>query len=334
MPANWKLVADIGGTNARFGVYDCATDKLVHSQRFSVADYAVFTDTLDHFQDAMRSSGQWRSQPDAVCLAVAGPVESDLLQFTISSWSLRRSEIANRFNGTPTHVINDFAAVGHGVTALADRDSHQIGGANAVAGRPIAVLGPGTGLGVCSLVAVNGCYEVVVGEGGHADFAPVDPQEIAVYEILKARFGRVSYERLLSGVGLLHIYRALAQLANRPVLHDQPEQVHKAAGQGVETLAVNAMQMFCRVLGSFSGNLTLTLGALGGVYIAGGIAPQLISFLEASEFRYRFESKGRFRSYLANVPVRVVTRADLGLHGAARYLDKVDELSTRFDHEQ
>jgi len=153
-----------------------------------------------------------------------------------------------------------------------------------------------------------------------ASNSTVDPQEIAVYEILKARFGRVSSERLLSGAGLLHIYRALAQLANKPVLHEQPEQVHKAAAQGVETLAVNSMQMFCRVLGSFAGNLTLTLGALGGVYIAGGIAPQLISFLESSEFRYRFESKGRFRSYLTDVPVRVVTRADLGLHGAAQFL--------------
>ena len=324
MAANWKLVADIGGTNARFGVFDSATDSLVHSQRFSVAEYAVFTDALEHFLETLHETKQWCAQPDSVCLAVAGPVESDLLQFTNSSWSLRRSEIAARFSGAATHIINDFAAVGHGVLALAARDFHQIGGGDGVSGRPIAVLGPGTGLGVCSLVAVNDCYEVVVGEGGHADFAPVDPQEIAIYEILKARFGRVSYERLLSGAGLLHIYRALAQLANMPVLHDRPEQVHKSAAQGVETLAVNAMQMFCRVLGSFSGNLTLTLGALGGVYIAGGIAPQLISFLESSEFRYRFESKGRFRSYLADVPVRVVTRADLGLHGAARFLDKVD----------
>lgn len=324
MAANWKLVADIGGTNARFGVFDSATDSLVHSQRFSVEEYAVFTDALEHFLETLHETKQWCAQPDSVCLAVAGPVESDLLQFTNSSWSLRRSEIAARFSGAATHIINDFAAVGHGVLALAARDFHQIGGGDGVSGRPIAVLGPGTGLGVCSLVAVNDRYEVVVGEGGHADFAPVDPQEIAVYEILKARFGRVSYERLLSGAGLLHIYRALAQLANMPVLHDRPEQVHKSAAQGVETLAVNAMQMFCRVLGSFSGNLTLTLGALGGVYIAGGIAPQLISFLESSEFRYRFESKGRFRSYLADVPVRVVTRADLGLHGAARFLDKVD----------
>ena len=320
MVVDWQLVADIGGTNARFGVIDCATQKLVHTQRFSVAEYAVFTDALEHFLQALKTSHQLTKLPSAVCLAVAGPVESEVLQFTNSSWSLRRSDIECFFQGAPVHIINDFAAVGHGVLALEERDSHQIGGSCGVQGRPIAVLGPGTGLGVCSLVAVNGRYEVVVGEGGHADFAPVDPQEIAVYEILKARFGRVSSERLLSGAGLLHIYRALAQLANKPVLHEQPEQVHKAAAQGVETLAVNSMQMFCRVLGSFAGNLTLTLGALGGVYIAGGIAPQLISFLESSEFRYRFESKGRFRSYLTDVPVRVVTRADLGLQGAAQFL--------------
>ena len=321
MAANWKLVADIGGTNARFGVFDSATDSLVHSQRFSVAEYAVFTDALEHFLETPETK-QWCAQPDSAQLGgVAGPVESDLLQFTNSSWSLRRSDIAARFSGAATHIINDFAAVGHGVLALAARDFHQIGGGDGVSGRPIAVLGPGTGLGVCSLVAVNGRYRWWWAKAVMQILLRSTRKRLRYYEILKARFGRVSYERLLSGAGLLHIYRALAQFANMPVLHDRPEQVHKSAAQGVETLAVNAMQMFCRVLGSFAGNLTLTLGALGGVYIAGGIAPQLISFLESSEFRYRFE-KGRFRSYLTDVPVRVVTRADLGLHGAARFLNE------------
>ena len=156
MVVDWQLVADIGGTNARFGVIDCATHKLVHTQRFSVAEYAVFTDALEHFLQALKTSHQLTKLPSAVCLAVAGPVESEVLQFTNSSWSLRRSDIECFFQGAPVHIINDFAAVGHGVLALEERDSHQIGGSCGVQGRPIAVLGPGTGLGVCSLVAVNG----------------------------------------------------------------------------------------------------------------------------------------------------------------------------------
>lgn len=317
----WNLVADIGGTNARFGLEDYASRTLQAVRRYSVADHQHFSDALKSFLADVVSIGGWQLQPQAACLAVACAVESDEVRFTNSPWTINCVQLSELLGIDKVELINDFVAVGHAVTDLTPNDWLQIGGGSAVAGKPIAILGPGTGLGVCTLAPIGVGYQVIEGEGGHVDFAPVDAQEIAVLEILSGRFGRVSIERLLSGAGILNIYQALAQLAKKPANHETPMAVTEAALEGHETLSVKALAMFCRVLGSEAGNLTLTMGARGGVYIAGGIVPRFSEFLEQSDFRYRFESKGRFRPYLASVPVRVIVKEDLGLFGAVKKLN-------------
>ena len=228
----------------------------------------------------------------SACLAVAGPVDGSVLKFTNSPWVIDASDIKAQLDEVPLHIINDFAAVGYATTALAPNDYLQLGGGVAHPAKPVAVLGPGTGLGVCAVVPCQGQFVVIEAEGGHADYAPVDAQEIAVLNILLQRFGRVSYERLLSGAGILSTYQALAELALREPAHERPEDVYQAAIDGSDTLAMRTLQLFCRILGSFAGNLALTLGARGGVFIAGGIAPKVLSILQQSEFRNRFESKG------------------------------------------
>ncbi|MBR9912250.1 MAG: glucokinase [Gammaproteobacteria bacterium] len=316
----WNLVADIGGTNARFGVEDYASSKLQETRRYSVSDHAEFSDALKHFLKDVKEMGGWEALPRAACFAVACAVESDVVQFTNSPWTIDRHKVSEQLNSARLSLVNDFVAVGHAVTALKPKDWHQIGGGAPVTGRPIAILGPGTGLGVCTLVPIGTGYKVIEGEGGHVDFAPTDAQEIAVFEILNRRFGRVSAERLLSGAGILNIYQALAQLANQSPVLQAPAEVTAAALEGVDTLALKSLQMFCRTLGAVAGNLALTLGAKGGVYIAGGIVPRFIDFLEASDFRHGFENKGRFRSYLTTIPTRVITKDDLGLAGAVKKL--------------
>ena len=314
---DWYLVADIGGTNARFGLVAHGSGTIISIARYSVAEHEFLSDAIDHFLQHVNGLAAWQPLPMAACLALACPVEGDVMQFTNSPWRVDRHKVNAQLGGARIDIINDFAAVGYAVSDLHSTDWRQLGGGEGLANAPIVVLGPGTGLGVCSLVPVGQGFTVVPGEGGHADFAPIDAQEIAVHKILQARFGRVSAERLLSGAGILNIYQSLAQLAGKPPLHAKPEDIHDAALVGIESLAVKSLELFCRVLGSFAGNLALTLGAKGGVYFAGGIAPKLLPFLESTEFRHRFDAKGRFRSYLSDVPVRVVTKDDLGVLGAA-----------------
>ena len=191
---------------------------------------------------------------------------------------------------------------------------------------PIVVLGPGTGLGVCTLVGTEHGLTVIEGEGGHADFPPTNKEEALVLDMLSAKFGRVSIERLLSGDGLVNIYGALMELerlssgqSGGSVVAD-PSDVSALALAGSDPVAVRALTMFCNILGSVAGNLALTLGAKAGVYIAGGIPSKILSFLESSDIRARFEAKGRFQAYLQNIPLRVVIKEDLGLQGAAHFL--------------
>ncbi len=318
MNRDWNLVADIGGTNARFALEETSADELTCIRTYSVSDHGNFSEALEEYLSEAAVSGRG-PLPMAACLGVASPVDASVIQFTNSPWSLDREALSRRL-GTPVLLINDFAAVGYGVAELQREHWFDLGGGEPEAGRPIAVLGAGTGLGVCTLLRLNGRYHVIEGEGGHVDFAPVDAQELAVLQILMARFGRVSVERLLSGAGIVNIYTALAELAGRDPLHGTAAAITDAALAGVESLAVRSLEMFCRILGSTAGNLALTLGARGGVYIAGGIAPRFKEFLARSEFRARFEAKGRFSSYLRDIPVRLVVRENLGLEGAVSLL--------------
>ncbi len=317
---SWQLVADVGGTNARFAVVDLEDASLCDVVYYSVGEYEVFADVLTAFCTSVAAAGCWAQTPQSACLAVAGPVDGSVLKFTNSPWAIDANDIKAQLDDVPLHIINDFAAVGYATTTLGSGDCTQLGGGKAHSTKPVAVLGPGTGLGVCAVVPCQGQNVVIEAEGGHADYAPVDAQEIAVFNILLQRFGRVSYERLLSGAGILSTYQALAELALRQPAHERPEDVYQAAIDGSDTLAMRTLHLFCRILGSFAGNLALTLGARGGVFIAGGIAPKVLSILQQSEFRNRFESKGRLRGFLADIPVQVITAKDIGLKGAAAYL--------------
>lgn len=319
---SWMLVADIGGTNARFGIYDQDNEKLDFIQSYKVAEHQQFEEVLSHFIDDVIDLALWQRYPISTCLAVACPIDGDRVSFTNSPWKIDRYMVSAFLGNSPTNIINDFTAVGYAVFALEPEDWIEIHAGEQFKDRPIAVLGPGTGLGVCTLISFGDQYKVIEGEGGHVDFAPVDTYEIAILEKLTAQFGRVSVERLLSGSGIVNIYRCLAELAHRDGPLQSPEDITEAARAGTDTLAVRSMQVFFRVLGSVAGDLALTIGAKGGIYIAGGIVPRFIDLLVDSEFNYRFEAKGRFREYLRDIPVRLVVRENQGLLGAAKWLQR------------
>lgn len=313
-------MADIGGTHARLAVADIEGEGLQTVRRFDVARNSDFGMVLDRFLAEVEAAGDRQVRPERACLAVACAVDGDVLRLTNSPWVVDRQAIRARLGGAAVALINDFAAVGHALGGLGAGDWQQLGPGTAVAGRPAVVLGPGTGLGVCSVVPVGDSNVVVEGEGGHVDFAPVTPREVRVHDALTGQFGRVSVERLLSGAGIVNVHRALARIEGVESSLDSPEAISRAAMAAADPLAQETLAMFFAVLGSVAGNLALTLGARGGVYIAGGIVPQLLALAMRSPLRERFEAKGRFRGYLQAIPLRIVTRPELGLLGAAAVL--------------
>jgi glucokinase len=217
-------------------------------------------------------------------------------------------------------VINDFAANALAIPHLDASDLTQIGAGSPVVDAPVGLLGPGTGLGVGALIPTPAGTVPVASEGGHVTMAPADVQESAILDLMRKRYDHVSAERPLSGPGLVNLYDALYELANVPGAPFQPAQITSPRIWDEDARARQATAMFCAMLGTVAGNLALTLGARGGIYIAGGIVPRLGDVFAQSEFRARFEAKGRFRSYLAAIPTFVIVRPLPALLGAAALL--------------
>lgn len=326
MAQQWKLVGDVGGTNGRFAVVDATTGKLVWRQTLAVEECPDFGDALGAFLHGVAEQGLWEATPVDGCLAVASGDLGQTIAFTNSSWIIDSQAVAQKLQLERVHYLNDFEAIGYAVPDLAQGDWIQIGDGESKADSPMVVLGPGTGLGVCAVVPTGPRVSVLPGEGGHVDFAPVDDTEVEILRLLRTRYSRVSAERVLSGMGLQNLYWSLATLRGVAAATDQPDDLSPAqitaAALAGDDIAVETLRVFFRILGGVTGNFALAFGAHGGVYLAGGILPRLVNELLQSEFRERFLAKGRFESYLQDIPSRLITADDPGLEGAARYLEK------------
>jgi glucokinase len=307
-PIEQTLLGDIGATNARFSLL--ANGMLGPVTTFEVARYVRFPDVVAAFLNLHRD----QVPVTHALLAVAGPVEGDRCKLTNCSWVIDAGELRGMFRLAEVRVVNDFAATAYSLPSLTAADLHPLGGGRAVPGVPMAVLGPGTGLGVACLVPGASEPAVIAGEGGHATFAAASAREDAVIDYLRRRFGHVSAERVISGTGLENLYQAIAALDESEVPSRDAAEITKTALDGTCRTAGAALDMFCALLGSFSGNVALTFGARGGVYIAGGIAPRILELLGRSQFRRRFEEKGRLRPYLEAVPSNVI------VHSAAAFV--------------
>jgi len=294
------LLGDIGATNARFALLSNGNLNAISS--FEVAKFRQFTDALAVF--IMEHCRQ--TQIHKALLAIAGPVKGERVALTNSSWVIDISEL-QMVLGFEARIINDFEAVALSLPDLTSADLAGIGGGKSERGAPMAVLGPGTGLGVACLVDRSDRRVVIASEGGHATLAPACEQEDRIVNQLRKRFGHVSAERVISGSGLENIYQAIAALEGLELPPRNAAEITKNALSGECQLA--------RFLGSFAGNVALTFGAQGGVYIAGGISPRILNFLIQSEFRKRFEAKGRFQSYLKAIPTYVITHPAAALIG-------------------
>lgn len=310
MSTQHRLVADIGGTHARFAL--CGPDGEPRDEEWlQVADHPGVV-------EAARAYLAGRKVADAV-FAVATPVDSDRIELTNAPWAFSIRATRDALGLERLAVINDFAAQALAVPRLASNDRIQIGGGEPQADQAIAVIGPGTGLGVSGLLPVHGTWYPIASEGGHVSLAPHDDRDAALLACLRRRFEHVSSERVLSGPGLINLATALAEIDGETLALDDPREVSRLAASGECPFCKEALERFSSLLGAASGDLALTFCALGGVYISGGLCRNLGPLFDLGRFRASFVAKGRFVDYLSRIPIYLVTRRDAGLVGAAAY---------------
>lgn len=308
------LIADIGGTNARFARVD-AHRRIYAEQILACADFTGLTAAATAY---LQATGGPR--PTRAAIAVATPITGDWIQFTNSHWSFSTETARRELGLEQLLILNDFTAFALSLPLLGVDERRAVGGGTAVAGEPIGLIGAGTGLGVSGLVWSGDRWLPLQTEGGHVTFSPTDGREWAIGQILHRRFGHVSPERLLSGPGLVNLHAALAELEGWPAEDLTPADLTERALAGTCPHSQEVLELFCGALGTAAGNLAITLGARGGVYIGGGIVPRLGDFFDRSTFRSRFEAKGRFSTYLAAIPTWVITAANPALRGVAAAL--------------
>ncbi len=302
------ILADIGATNARFTVFRGGKLLSEKTRIFKCAEFPGFGDAYRAYRREMNLEDEKILR---AAVAIAGPVTGDWIRMTNHPWIFSRQAVQDELELERFAVINDFTAVALSLTELGRDDSIAIGDNKREADFhfPVGVLGPGTGLGVSGLIPDGrGGFVPLSGEGGHVTLSPYNDREAELLHVMRDGFGHVSAERVLCGSGLVNLYKALAQLDRREVVYRKPEDITRAGLEG-DDMSVEALDIFCAMLGTVAGNLALTLGARGGIFIAGGIVPKILSFFRRSPFRDRFVAKGRFENYLSAIPTRVITHA-------------------------
>ncbi|HKK27454.1 MAG TPA: glucokinase [Gemmatimonadota bacterium] len=316
------LAGDIGGTHARLATFEAGEERprKVREETWPSPEYDALLPILEAYLE------EEDERPGCACLALAGPVEDGVCRLPNLGWEVDEAELSRETGIGSLRLINDFDAIGHGILVLEDDSLAVLQEGEALEGAPIAVVGAGTGLGVGYIDPAARPPRVYSSEGGHADFAPRDERECELARFLAGRHGRASWERVLSGEGLADIYRWLRgrdPSAEREAVREEMEEDDPAAVvsrhglAGDDPLSARALRAFVSAYGAQAGNLALTFGARGGVFVAGGIAPKILEALRGGPFLEAFLAKGRMREYVADIPVRVVLDEDVGLLGSA-----------------
>ncbi len=308
------LIADIGGTNARFAILK---DSLSAPAEFPVTDTAGFSSLTEAIQSVVLDKTSLH--PKSAILGVAAMVSSDEIELTNRGWRFRAPELLKRLRLEELVVINDFEAQALAVTALQPEDMEQIGGGDGEQGAARAVLGPGTGLGVAGLVQVKGVWVPVAGEGGHVDIGPRTCREAAIFSQLAPPGTRISGEEVLSGRGLTNLYAAVAKAESVHVEPITPAEVSAAALSGSDSVAEEALSVFVTLLGRLAGDMALIFMASGGVFLTGGIAAKILPALRTGALRKAFEEKDPHSQFLAQIPIKIVTHPTAALVGLAAF---------------
>jgi glucokinase len=315
-PNTCSLIADVGGTHARFAVIGGGDTIPRQEKTLSTIEFHGLAEAVEYYLAQLGSV-----TVSEAAIAIANPVTGDRIKMTNHHWTFSIEETRRRLCFERLLVLNDFTALALALPTLAPAELRQVGGGAPAAGAPYALIGPGTGLGMSGLFPLSsGEWLPIAGEGGHVTLCAVDEREANIIAVCREEHGHVSAERLLSGMGLTNLYRAIARLAGAAPRSLAPAEVTRLGLAGDDSFCREALDVFCAMLGTVAGNLALTLGARGGLYIGGGIVPKIGDYFHHSRFRGRFESKGRFMDYLAAVPTYVIHAPNAALQGAAAAL--------------
>ena len=313
-PDGPRLLADIGGTNARFAL-EHAPGAIAAMQTLACAAYPRFEDAARAYLDGVGVAARH------AVIAIANPVNGDAIRMTNHDWAFSIAAARRVLGLTTLLVVNDFSALAMALPTLTDGDLLKVGGGSALAGGVIGLVGAGTGLGVSGLVPAAGQWVALQSAGGHVAFSPSDPREVSVLEYCWQRYDHVSAERIVSGPGIALIREALAASRGAAVdLSLSTSAIVERALAGEDALCRETLDCFTGMLGTVAANLAVTLGATGGVYIGGGVVPRLGAYFAASPFRQRFEKKGRFSAFTAQIPTMLITAPYPALAGAAAVL--------------
>jgi glucokinase len=319
-----RLVADIGGTYARFTL-ETAPGVFEGTATLRCADHADFHAAVSAYVKTLRSD-----RVAHAAVAIANPVEGDEVRMTNYHWQFSIEAMREKLGFDTLVVVNDFTALAMALPRLGRGDRRQIGGGQARERSVVGILGSGSGLGVSGLIAADDGWIALGTEGGHTSFSPRDERELAILHFAWKTLPHVSFERLLSGPGLELIYRALAERAGaRAAKGLSAPEITRRALAGSDAVCVDTVDAFCAMLGTAAANLAVTLGALGGIYIGGGIVPRLGDTFDRSRFRQRFEDKGRFSAYLAQIPTWVITAENATFHGVSAILAAAQPVAGR-----
>lgn len=311
------LVADVGATNVRLALVEGDSRRLQQEQIFECKSYNSLKAVIDDYYSALTQ------KPTVAAVAMPNPILGDQVKMTNHTWQFSIECLRRQLHLEKLRVLNDFTALAMAVPYLQPQDYLQVGGNAGRVNYAIGVIGPGTGLGVSGLVwGADGGWHPLMSEGGHTSYTPLTEREWAMSQVLNQKFGHVSFERVVSGMGLVSVYQALCELDGVPADNlTAPDVCQRALDYSCARCA-ETLDIFCAGLGTVAGNLALTLGAKGGMYIGGGIVPHILGYLKQSEFRKRFESKGRFTDYLTEIPTYIITNETPTLIGAMIALEQ------------
>lgn len=314
-----RLVSDVGGTNVRFGLVRAAGAAVAHVRSFACSDFASVQAAARAYLEELERTGGAPQRPAAVALALASVIDGPTVKMTNSAWTVSSSDVAASLGTTDVQLLNDFEALALALPCLNEGDVAWLGDARPDRRLPMAVIGPGTGLGVSACVPAGEGWVALASEGGHVTASAADDFEAELLRLLRQEHAHVSAERLLSGIGLPLLYRAVCGVNGVAPRELDARAITQGSNDDAQCRVT--VDTFCAMLGSFAGNVALTMGARGGIFVAGGIAQHLHAALQASRFRERFEAKGRFRPYMEHVATGLITAPHAALTGAAQSLD-------------
>ena len=312
------MVGDIGGTNARFALVAPGKSELMSIKTLQCTKFETVQEAINSYISSINDA-----EIVSACIASAGTTHLDVFKPANNDWVINKSNVSSALNDIQVNWINDFSAQALATTTLKSNDVIVINKGAVQLERVRLVIGPGTGLGTCGLINSSSGWVPLPAQGGHSDFAPNSSLEIEIWTLLQKQFGHVAVERILSGPGIVNLYKALCQINGNEALFNSPSEITSAAIKvNPDSMSKETLHLFCRIFGSVTGTIALSTGCLGGIYITSDLVRNFLDFFIDSDFLKSFEDKGRLKYYMTDIPIFISKKENMGLIGSTYQLNK------------